>query len=146
MKIHGACHCGNISFDLDWQPEPSEIPARACTCSFCRKHGGLWTSNPGGALEVRIAEPSHVSRYEFGSRTAQFHICTRCGAVPVVTSRIDGKLYAVVSVNAFEDVEPSMLRPGPASFEGEEEGTRLARRKRNWIADVRFLETGAGVA
>jgi hypothetical protein len=140
MKIHGACHCGNISFDLDWQPEPSEIPARACTCSFCRKHGGLWTSNPAGTLEVRIADAARVSRYQFGTGTAQFHVCTRCGAVPVVTSRIDGNLYAVVSVNAFEDVDPAMLRPGPASFEGEEEATRLARRKRNWIGDVRFME------
>jgi hypothetical protein len=44
MLISGRCHCGNISFALDWQPEPSEIPARACTCSFCAKHGGVWTS------------------------------------------------------------------------------------------------------
>ena len=31
-------------------------------------------------------------------------MCTACGVVPVVTSRIDGRLYAVVSVNAFENV------------------------------------------
>ena len=143
MKIHGGCHCGNISFDLDWRPEPSEIPARACTCSFCRKHGGLWTSNPAASLEVRIADPALVTRYEFGTRTARFHICTRCGAVPVVTSLIDGNLYAVVSVNAFEGVEPSMLRPRPATFDAEEEAARLARRKRSWIADVRFVDAAA---
>jgi len=58
--------------------------------------------------------------------------------VPVVTSRIDGRLYAVVSVNAFEDVDPSLLRRAPANFDGEGEGSRLARRERNWIADVKF--------
>ena len=58
--------------------------------------------------------------------------------VPVVTSRIDGRLYAVVSVNAFENVEPALLRRAPATFEGENEQTRLSRRKRNWIADVQF--------
>jgi hypothetical protein len=58
--------------------------------------------------------------------------------VPVVTSRIDGRLYAVVSVNAFENVEPALLRRAPATFEGENEQDRLSRRKRNWIADVRF--------
>src|SRR6476661_1234692 len=108
MLINGKCHCGNISFVLDWKPEPSEIPARACTCSFCTKHGGVWTSCPTGSLKVTFADPSLVSRYAFGSETAEFHICSRCGIVPVVTSRIDDRLYAVVSVNAFEGVEPSL--------------------------------------
>ena len=62
--------------------------------------------------------------------------------MPVVTSRIDGNLYAVVSVNAFEGVEPSLLHLAPASFDGEGEGTRLPRRQRNWIAAVEFLESG----
>jgi len=89
---------------------------------------------------VRVKDPSLVSNYAFGSRTAEFHICARCGVVPVVTSRIDDKLYAVVSVNAFEGVNPSLLRRAPASFDGEGNDTRLARRKRNWIADVKYVE------
>jgi len=56
----------------------------------------------------------------------------------VVTSRIDDRLYAVVSVNAFEGVDPSLLRRASASFDGESEETRLARRKRNWIAKIDF--------
>ena len=139
MLIHGKCHCGNITFSLRWEPDPSEIPARACTCSFCTKHGGLWTSNPGGALEVSVKDPSLVSKYTFGTRTAEFHTCSRCGIVPVVTSLIDGHLYAVVSVNAFEGVEPSLLRRASSSFDGEGEDTRLARRQRNWIANVKYL-------
>ena len=58
--------------------------------------------------------------------------------MPVVTSRIDGRLYAVVSVNAFEGVEPTLLRRTPATFDAEDEETRLMRRKRGWIADVQF--------
>ncbi len=140
MLIRGKCHCGNIAFSLTWEPDPREIPARACGCSFCTKHGGVWTSNPGGALKVRVEDPSRVSRYAFGTRTADFHVCTRCGIVPVVTSRIDGRLYAVVSVNALEGVEASLVRRESASFDGEGEDSRLARRKRNWIADVEFIE------
>jgi len=140
MLIRGRCHCGNIAFALAWEPDPAEIPARACDCTFCTKHGGVWTSNPKGALEVAVKDRSLVSRYAFGTRTAEFHVCARCGIVPMVTSRIDGHLYAVVSVNAFEGVDPSLLRRTPSSFEGEEEGARLARRKRNWIADVRYVE------
>ena len=142
MVISGSCHCRNISFTLNWEPEPSEIPARACTCSFCAKHGGVWTSCPGGSLKVDVKEPSLVSRYSFGTKTAQFHTCSTCGVVPVVTSRIDGRLYAVVSVNAFEGVAPSLLRRASATFDGETEGTRLERRKRNWIANVEYAQSG----
>jgi hypothetical protein len=139
MLIHGSCHCGNISFDLRWLPEPLEIPARACTCSFCSKHGGVWTSNPNASLTVTVKEPSLVSRYAFGTHTAQFHVCGRCGIVPVVTSRIDDHLYAVVSVTAFEGVDHSLLRRASASFDAEDEASRLARRRRNWISDVEFV-------
>jgi hypothetical protein len=142
MLIHGKCHCGNISFSLSWEPDPAEIPARACNCSFCSKHGGVWTSNPRGALEVRVKDPALVSKYAFGTRTAEFHICARCGIVPVVTSLIDDHLYAVVSVNAFDGIDQSLLRSAPASFDGEATESRLARRKRNWIADVKFVGSG----
>lgn len=138
MRIQGACHCGNIKFQLDWHPEPSEIPARACGCTFCRKHGGVWTSCPTGSLAVEVADPSGVIHYAFGTRTADFHICATCGAVPVVTSEIAGKTYAVVNVNTFEGLDPSLLRPVPASFEGEDEASRLARRARGWIPSVQF--------
>jgi len=136
--IPGKCHCGNISFSLAWEPEPAQIPARACGCSFCVKHGGVWTSNPKGALKVAVKDPSAVSRYAFGTGTAEFHICARCGVVPVVTSTLDGRLYAVVSVNAFEGIDPARIRRAPADFEGEATEARLARRKRNWIPDVVF--------
>ena len=64
--------------------------------------------------------------------------CARCGAVPLVTSEIDDRLYAVINVNVLEGIDPSWLRRSPADFEGETLESRLARRKRNWIADVRI--------
>ena len=79
----------------------------------------------------------------FGTRTADFHLCTHCGVVPVVTSRIDGRLYAVVSVNAFDGVDAARIRRAPANFDGEGEGSRLARRARSWIGDVRFVDGDA---
>jgi hypothetical protein len=87
-----------------------------------------------------VNEPSRASAYAFGTKTAQFHVCADCGVVPLVTSRIDGRLYAVVNVNAFEGVDPSLLRRASATFDGEREEERLARRKRNWIADVDFAD------
>ena len=148
MIINGKCHCGNIAFTLDWPDTSHEIPARACGCSFCVKHGGVWTSHPKAGLTVTVRDAALVSPYTFGTQTATFHVCARCGAVPFVTSEIDNHRYAVVNVNAFEDVDPSRLRHGSADFEGEDTASRLARRARNWIADVRVgktANTGASI-
>ena len=140
MLINGRCHCGNIAFELEWEGDTAEIPARACGCSFCVKHGGVWTSNPNSRLGVAIGDTSLVSRYAFGSRTATFHVCSRCGAVPLVTSEIANHLYAVVNVNVFENVDQSRLHRAAASFEGEDIESRLARRRHNWIADVHIAD------
>src|SRR5437899_9622439 len=138
MLIKGKCHCGNTAFEREWEGAPPEIPARACGCTFCVKHGGVWTSNPSARLAVAVRDAALVSKYAFGTRTAMFHVCSRCGAVPLVTSEIANHLYAVVNVNVFENVDASRLRRATADFEGEDVESRLARRKRNWIADVRI--------
>ena len=145
MRFEGSCHCRNITFTLDWGGTPARIPARACDCTFCAKHGGVWTSSPSGTLDVHIAEPGLRSEYRFGTGTAVFHLCTRCGVVPLVTSEIEGQTYAVVSVNALEGVAPEMLDRAPASFGEEDVRTRLARRQRGWIPNVRFGAKAAGV-
>jgi hypothetical protein len=137
--LQGGCHCGNIRFTLDWPAQPARIPARECDCTFCRKHGGVWTACAGAGLRVTVRDPSLVHAYAFGTRTADFHVCRVCGVVPLVTSRIADQLYAVVSVNALEGLDPKLLDRAPASFEGETEVMRLARRRRNWIPDVRFI-------
>src|SRR5258708_25075137 len=144
MQLSGKCDCGNIALVLDVGAEPPEIAARACGCSFCVKHGGVWTSNPKYRLQVTIGDRALVSEYAFGTRTATFHVCARCGAVPLVTSDVAGRLYAVVNVNTLEHVDETWLRRATASFEGEDADSRLARRARNWIAQVRIVEAGAG--
>jgi len=140
VLIRGACHCGNLTFELQWRPEPDFIPARACDCSFCVKHGGLWTSCAQGSLAVKVRDPGAHAVYTFGTRTADFHLCRGCGVVPVVTSRIGERLYAVVSVHAFEGVDPARIVSAPAHFGEETEAARLARRAAGWIPDVRFVD------
>jgi len=136
MRIAGSCHCGNIAFTLDWRPEPDAIPARACTCSFCTRHGAVWTACPGGSLSIAIADAARVSPYAFGTRTAQFHVCAQCGVVPAATSDIDGRRYAVVNVRTFSDLDLALLRIARVTHTDADEAARLARRQRSWIADV----------
>ena len=142
MDISGSCHCGNISYTLRWPDDAAEIPARRCGCSFCVKHGGVWTSDPRASLRVHLSDAGAVTRYAFGTETADFLVCTGCGVAPLVTSRIEDATYAVVNVNSFDGADRTRIRAEPASFDGEEVGSRLERRRRNWIADV-VLSEGA---
>lgn len=139
QSVSGQCHCGNISFTLRWTGEPENLAARSCGCTFCVARGASWTSVPSGRLAVTVQAAGLVSRYTFGTHSAVFHVCARCGGVPVVTSEIDSGLYAVVNVNAFRDVEPGQIPTQPVDLADEDLSVRLARRKRNWIGDVRFV-------
>ncbi len=136
MKIDGKCHCGNISYVFDWPGDGSKIPVRACSCTFCLKHGGTYTSHRDAKLSAVIRDQSLVSRYRFGTATAVFFVCSRCGAVPFITSEIDGRLYAVVNVNTFEGIDRSVFQRAVTNFDGEETKSRLDRRKRTWIPNV----------
>ena len=136
--IEGKCHCGNIRYTLEWPAAQGSIPVRACGCTFCTAHGGKWTSHREARLIARLEDTALVSQYRFGTKTADFYVCGRCGAVPFVTSTIGGTLYAVVNVNTFEGVDRALLVESSTNFDGEGTGERLDRRRRNWIPDVRI--------
>jgi len=140
MLISGRCQCGNISFILEWLPDPIEIPARACACSFCTTHAGVWTSSPSGKLQVRISKPAQVRKHSFATETAQFHVCGGCGDVPLVTSQIEGRVCAVINTNGLQGIAPAPLKHEPVSFDGESVEARMARRRQYWIADVVISE------
>ncbi len=141
MNLVGGCHCGNLSVALDW-PDDAVVPVRCCGCSFCRRHAGSWTSHPRASLTVRVRSRADLSRYRFGTETADFLICARCGLVPAAVSRIDGRDYAVVNVRTLELDPAQRAPPQSTDFDGEDIAQRLKRRQRNWIGDVR-IEFGA---
>lgn len=136
--IEGRCHCGNIQFtvELPWTQE--KLPVRECSCSFCRMHGGVYTSDPEGRLQAALHDPEDVYTYQFGTGTAEFHVCRRCGVVPFVTSDISGNVYAVVNVNTFQGIDPSSLSKEVTDFDAETRDDRLDRRASRWIPEVRF--------
>jgi hypothetical protein len=135
-RIHGSCHCGNIRVTLDWPGSGPAIPVRACSCGLCTKHRAAWTSHPDGRFYLRIEEHSRVTRYRFGTKTADFHICANCGAIPIVTCTIEGIRYAVFNINTFDDIDRSQLVETATNFEGETTQNRLARRRRNWTPEA----------
>jgi hypothetical protein len=143
MLILGHCSCGNISFELDWSPDPSEIPARACPCTFCQAHQGIWTSSPTARLAVQIRHPALTSRHRFATQTAEFLGCTRCGDTPLVTSHIAGRLFAVVNTHALRGDLPLRPSPGHPRLDDETRAERIERRQRSWIPDVRVDYLGS---
>ena len=76
--------------------------------------------------------------YRFGTGTADFLFCRRCGISPVVVSEIAGELFAVVNVNTFEQDAsgPYSLTFSNSCFDGESTDSRLERRKARWIGNV----------
>ncbi len=135
-RITGSCHCGNLTYTLEW-PEGEEMPLRRCGCSFCTRHGSVFTANAGAALSGRVRDRNVLSLYTFATRTADFFVCARCGALPWVTSVIEGRTYAAVNANTFD--VPTRASAAPLrSFDGELVEDRLARRKRTWIATVQI--------
>jgi hypothetical protein len=141
MTIKGGCHCGNIHFELLWPQSETSIAVRNCSCTFCQKHGGAWTSHRDTELAVGIDDASLVSKYRFGTKTADFYVCSVCGAVPLVASEINGQQYAVINTRTFKDLAGHSLASSASNFDREETGDRLTRRQRNWIPRVRISET-----
>ena len=46
MKLTGSCHCKTMDYRLDWPDQAESIPARRCSCTYCSRFGGTWTSHP----------------------------------------------------------------------------------------------------
>lgn len=136
FEIKGSCHCGNIRLVLLWPGGETEMGVRICGCTFCRKHAGAWTSHRDAALNVQIVNKSRVAKYQFGTKTADFYVCSACGVVPFVLSEIGGKNYAVVNVNSLHDIDRLSTSRSKTDFDGEGKGDRLSRRRQNWIPKV----------
>ncbi len=135
-KIAGQCHCGNIAYEFSWPTDLENLQARACSCSFCVKHGAVYTSHPDGVLAVGIDNIDRVNRYHFGQKSAEFAICKDCGVVVYALCAIDGNDYVVVNVNTFEDLDPRDLDRVVTNFDGESTAERRSRRKQNWTGTV----------
>lgn len=135
QTINGQCHCGNIAIEFTHH-HGEDIAVRACSCEFCQKHGGVWTSDPGGNLRINIKDSALLQKYRFGTGTADFYVCSHCGVVPAVVSEIEDRMYAVVNVNTFQGVDKSRFKKATTNFDGEVTDERLDRRCRNWTPDV----------
>ena len=128
----GACHCGALHLTFQTPTAPETLPLRACSCSFCRKHGVRTTSDPAGTVSFTIDDPEQLQRYRFGTQTTDTLICRNCGIYLAAITEIDGTLYAVINVNALDGQNAFERPPEAVDYEGESAEQRRARRKVKW--------------
>ena len=122
----GQCHCSAIL--LEFQTDKPLAP-RACQCGFCRRHWARTVSDPDGAAVLTQSGP--VIRYRFGTKSADYVICARCGVYVAATAEIGGRLYATLNLNAFDDPRLD-LAAAPVSYDGESAEAKAERRRAAW--------------
>lgn len=129
--ILGRCHCGNLRYALAW-PVSSAPTLRACACDYCSRHGALWTSHPDAPVTLSIDDRARVLPYRFGTASADFLVCRRCGILTLTRCFLAGGALTVVNANTFENLALEHCARIATDFDGEDQAQRLARRQRNW--------------
>jgi len=133
MRHSGGCHCGNISVQLELSRAPDQMPLRSCSCSFCRAHGTRTLSDRDGQAEITVADWSLAEKYRFGSRTADYVLCRRCGVYIGAVCETNSGMRAVINTNCLDDRAAFTQRPAAPDYDGEATDVRLARRATNWM-------------
>ena len=133
MLHSGGCHCDNIGVQLRLSRSPEQMPLRSCSCAFCRSHGTRTVSDRDGLAEITAADWSMVERYRFGSRTADYLLCRRCGVYVGAVCETSSGVRAVVNVNCLDDRANFTQTPSAPDYDGEAIDARLDRRATNWM-------------
>lgn len=86
MKIDGGCHCGDITFEAEADPNNTSI----CHCTDCQQLTGTAFRTSvranAGTLKILTGEPAvYVKTADSGNRRAQA-FCRRCGSPIYATS------------------------------------------------------------
>src|ERR1700741_1645172 len=129
----GNCHCGALGFEYSTELAPAAWSIRACQCSFCLKHGGVYTSDPAGSLRFTHAEPGQLTRYRFGHQTADLVFCGRCGGYLGAITEEDGQQLMVLNIHALDPPPEGLPAAQPMSYEGETSGDRPTPRGKRWM-------------
>ena len=132
MLLAGHCHCGNIHFEFETGYTPASLPLRACQCSFCRAHGAVTVSDPGGRLRLAFTVRAAVRHYRFGLGITDMLICARCGCYAAAIMEVDGRQYATLNANMLNCRAELAATPAPMNYSAETAAQRIARRKAHW--------------
>jgi hypothetical protein len=74
-----------------------------------------------------------VQRYRFGSRTADYLLCRRCGVYVGAVCETPSGRRTVINTLCLVDRETFTQEPARPDYDGEEIEARLSRREANWM-------------
>ena len=133
MSVYrGNCHCGAVGFEYRTEKPVGEWFVRSCECSFCRKHGAIYTSDPAGSTRFVHKDVSALSRYRFGHKTADFVFCGRCGGYLGAVMEEGGQELFVMNIRALDPQPEGLPAAKDMSYEEETAETRVTRRSSRW--------------
>jgi hypothetical protein len=136
MQFDGGCHCGNLRVLVRLNRPPAETPVRSCACSFCRSHATITVSDPAGQADIRASDWSLVQRYRFGSRTADYLLCRRCGVYIGAVCETARGVRSVINTRCLTDRAAFTKDPIEPDYDAETTEVRLARRAANWMPAI----------
>jgi hypothetical protein len=142
VNFPGGCHCGALGFSFQTALSVEQWSVRACQCRFCRAHGALTTSDPGGRLTFRVDEIGSLQRYRFGLRTADFLVCRRCGVYIGAQLESAGRGFGIINALAMTPVPQQLPVAAPADYSSESSGERVVRREKRWTPLAKVVSSG----
>jgi hypothetical protein len=107
MTVRVTCHCGAV--ELRVKLADGLNTARRCDCSFCRRRAAPAVTVNVGDLEV-VRGADNLTRYSFGTNTAQHHFCKTCGIYTHHQRRSNPNEYGV-NMGGIEGVNPAEFEP-----------------------------------
>ena len=128
MKIDGGCHCGNITYTAEIDPEKVGI----CHCTDCQTLSGtaFRTNGPAArdAFSLRSGDPKiYVKTAESGSKRAQA-FCPECGT-PIYSAAVSDP--QVFNIRVGTTRQRGELRPKSQGW---------YRSARDWVMDLQSIK------
>lgn len=125
MKIDGGCHCGNITYEAEIDPENVVI----CHCADCQKLSGSAFRSVAlsreGTFTLRSGEPKvYVKTAESGAKRQQ-SFCPECGTPIYSTSDSTGPKSHGIRVGTINQRDELVPRR-----------QIWTRSQQNWLADL----------
>ena len=112
MSHTGSCHCGQVSFEVEGDPQQ----VMECNCTHCSRKGFLLWFVPRAQFKL-LQGADNLTQYKFNKHIIAHQFCKTCGTQPFAYGiHPSGAEMAAINVRCLDDVDLSSLARIP--FDG----------------------------
>ncbi|ORX83514.1 proline-rich protein 6 [Basidiobolus meristosporus CBS 931.73] len=122
VEKKGSCHCGRVRFTVDL---PTEVTVVDCNCSICQRKGGPHLIVSQSRFRLDPESDQFLTKYQFGTKTAQHFFCNVCGVHPFSIPRSNPDGWDL-HVGCLEDVGDIQITVEPFDGQNWEQQRSLA--------------------